>query len=296
MIEVSSDFVGYKLNDYEISLSWRDTMNYAAAVNDNNPWYLDDERQSGIIAPPMYSTALTWPILKDIRQNIPEGMLPSDALMRLVHHIEAIEFHQPIKPGSRLKIGGKVAAVIPHRSGTLVVFRLDAFNSEMELVFTEHIGALLRGVPCKDKGRGQDALPKHPSWPGENRILWETKVGIHQLQTYIYDGCTGIHFPIHTSRRFARGVGLPGIILQGTATMAFALKEIINREADGNPSCLKSTYCKFTSPVKPGTNITIQLKGRKKQSMLMHLFFEVLNDEGGRAIKNGYACLHDNIT
>ncbi|UCG04133.1 MAG: MaoC family dehydratase N-terminal domain-containing protein [Candidatus Heimdallarchaeota archaeon] len=34
-------------------------MNYAAAIDDNNEFYFDDERKDGIVAPPMFAVATT---------------------------------------------------------------------------------------------------------------------------------------------------------------------------------------------------------------------------------------------
>ena len=93
--------------------------------------------------------------------------------------------------------------------------------------------------------------------------LWERRIPIDAMRPYLYDGCTGIFFAIHTSRRFARQVGLPGIILQGTATLAYGVREMINREAGADPLRLKTVSCRFTGMVFPGTSICVQLLSRK---------------------------------
>ena len=49
---ISSKLVGTRLKAYHTDISWRHTMNYAAAVGDNNPCYFDDERDQGILVPP----------------------------------------------------------------------------------------------------------------------------------------------------------------------------------------------------------------------------------------------------
>lgn len=41
-------------------IGWRQTTNYAAATHDMNPRYLDDEREGGIMAPPMFAVTLGW--------------------------------------------------------------------------------------------------------------------------------------------------------------------------------------------------------------------------------------------
>lgn len=49
-------------------------------------------------------------------------------------------------------------------------------------------------------------------------------------------------------------MGLPGIIHQGTATLAYAARELVNREARGNPALLKALACRFTGMVRPGSD------------------------------------------
>ena len=214
-----------------------------------------------------------------------------EILVTQVHHTEALEFHRPLRPGDRLTVKGQVAAILPHRAGTRVVMRFDALDQAGGAVFTEHIGALMRGVKCADDGSCPNRLPEG-SLPEEGaEPLWESRVSIDPLRPHIYDGCTDIVFPIHTSRAFARQVGLPGNILQGTATLAFAVREIINREAAGDPLPLKSVFCRFTGMVVPGTVIRVQLVAKSEERDATNLHFVVLNQEGQKAISNGYAVL-----
>jgi acyl dehydratase len=289
-MELSSRFVGTPLKDFHTEITWRQTMNFAAAVDDNNDSYVDDEREGGVIAPPMFSVAVTWRILDRIWEYIEAKDFPMEVLMTQVHHTEALEFHRPLRPGDRLTVKGQVAAILPHRAGTRVVMRFDALDQAGEPVFTEHIGALMRGVQCADDGSCANPLPEGPLCE-ERAPLWESRISIDPLRPHIYDGCTDIVFPIHTSRAFARQVGLPGNILQGTATLSYAVREIINREAGGNPLTLKSVLCRFTGMVFPGTVIRVQLVGKSVKQDGTDLHFIVLNQEGQKAISDGYAFL-----
>jgi len=290
-MEVSSKFVGARLKDYTTEITWRDTMNYAAAIGDNNPYYLDDERTEGVIAPPMFSVAVTWQISERIWDYIEVQDFPKEIMFTLVHYTEHLKFYRPIRPGDELSIKGKIAAILPHKAGTHIVIRFDAFDKEGKPVFTEHIGGMLRGVECTDEGRGEEDLPEVPRYAGDNIPVWESVVPIEPLASFIYDGCTRIIFPIHTSVKFAHQVGLPGRILQGTATLAYAVRELINKEADGHPFELKSAYCRFTGIVLPGTDIKVQLIKKDNIGGGTALFFVVLNAEGKKAISDGYARL-----
>ena len=300
-MEISSRFVGTPLKEQRAEVTWRDTTNYAAAVDDANPHYLDDERPEGLIAPPMFAVAITWRTLSRIHEYLEDHDFPLHLLATQVHYTEHLNFHRPIQPGDTLTIGGKIAAILPHRAGTLVVIRSDAIDEGGEPVFTEHAGTLLRGVRCTDEGAGSEDLPPIPPAlraapplpTGPVPIPWEAVIPVEPLRPYVYDGCAGISFPIHTSPQFAHGVGLPGTILQGTATLAFAARELVNREAGGKPARLAALYGRFTSMVLPGTEIRVQLTGRQQQKDGTALHYVVLNGEGRRAINDGYALLEE---
>jgi len=290
-MELGSHIVGTELKEYRKEVNWRETMNYAAAVGDDNPCYFDDERTDGVIAHPMFCVAVTWPVTEKLEEFMSSGLLPPEISATKVHYTEHIEFHHPVKPGDILTVKGKIAAVMPHRAGTHTVIRYDASDQSGLPVFTEHIGALMRNVKCADAGRGGESLPSVPECSLKDRPVWETKVMIDPMRPFIYDGCTNIFFPIHTSKQFAKMVGLPDIILQGTATLAYAVKELINREASKDPLCLKSLSCRFTGMVIPGTEIKIQLLNKLIQENRTELYFTVANSEGRRAISSGYALI-----
>jgi acyl dehydratase len=284
LMEISSSFIGTLLKPFKKTVTLRDTMNYAAGVFDTNPCYFDDERPGGVIAPPMFAVRLTWPVIGNIRDYIEDENFPGDLLMTIVHYTEHIRFSGPIRPGDELEIKGEIAAIIPRNTGTYIVLRLTASDNKGNHVFTEHIGGMLRGVTCTDEGRGAENLPLFPG-VDESAPVWKKTVRTDPLAAHIYDGCADIHFPIHTSPGFAHLVGLPGIILQGTATLAYAVREITNAEASGDPSRIDTIACKFKGMVTPGTDINIRLLHRNGEG---GFFFDVLNDKGKQAIGNGY--------
>ncbi len=288
-MQIDPAIVGTLLKEYQCAVGWRQSMNYAAAVQDRNPWYFDDERAGGTLAPPMQAVALTWPIFERLPEFLPEYGFPLEALRTQVHHSEHLVFHRPLKPGDALTIRGHIAAILPHRAGTQAVIRLDACDAAGAPVFTEYNGGLLRGVTCGGAGQGGPDIPIVPRARPEASAVWQAPVPIDPLAPFVYDGCTDIYFPIHTSVQFARAVGLPDIILQGTATLALAAREIVNREAGGDPRCLKALGCRFSAMVLPGETITVQLNERRIDPGGRDLFFAVLNATGGRVVNHGYA-------
>lgn len=288
-MEISSKFVGVSLKEHRTVIDWRHTMNYAAAVDDNNPHYFDDERESGIVAPPMYSVAVTWPILEKLWQYIDVDDFPLEILRTQVHYTEYLEFHALLKPGDEIRVHGSIIAILPTRAGTYLVIRFQAMNAEGRAMFTEYVGGMMRGVACVDGGAGAESLPQIPSPPKTATPLWEKTIPVEPLRPYIYDGCTNITFPIHTSRKFAHEVGLPDILLQGTAALAFAARELTNRNGNGDPGRLQALACRFTGMIFPGAEIKIQLLHSQERKKHQDLFFRILGDRGQSVINQGYA-------
>ncbi|HOD27924.1 MAG TPA: MaoC/PaaZ C-terminal domain-containing protein [Syntrophales bacterium] len=290
-MDIDSRFVGSPLKPLDARITWRQTTNYAAALDDANPRYLDDSLPGGLVAPPMFAVAVTWPISERIREFIETPDFPFEILATQVHYTEHLALHRPVKPGDRLTVRGRVAAILPHKAGTLMVLRYEAQDEEGHPVFTEHIGGMMRGVRCTDAGAGDETLPVPPVAAGSEAPLWEAPVAIPRSAPFVYDGCTNIHFPIHTSVTFARQVGLPDIIHQGTATLALGVREITDREAAGDPGRVGAIACRFTGMVIPGSEIRVRLLERRSDGDRTHLFFSILNAEGKRAVRDGVVTL-----
>lgn len=287
-MKISSAFTGSLLREHRVTVQWRDTMNYAAAVRDDNPLFFDDEGPAGIIAPPMFCVALTWPVSENLGQNIQATDFPEECLSTMVHYTEHLQFHRPVVPGDRLVINGKIAAIRTHWTGTHIILRFEAKDEQGQPVFTEHIGGILRGVECEGKSAHSCEVPefrRRKKWsePAE----WKSFVDVDPFQTFIYDGCADMFFPIHTSVKFARSVGLSGIIVQGTATLAMAVREITNGFADTDPRRIRTIACRFTDMVLPGSRITIEAAEDEKKDGLKPVHFFVKNENGKRAVSDG---------
>ncbi len=291
MLEISSSIVGLKFKPYHTQVQWRHTTNYAASVGDANEWYLDDTKEEGIIAPPIFAAAITWPLVERINEY-PEWPYPPDLLRTLVHYSEHLQFKRPIRPGDRLSIHGEIAAVLPHRAGVYLVLKFRAVSQSGETVFTEHTGGILRGVKCADVGRGGEGLPKFAPLAIPENPIWAISIPIPRELPYLYDGCTNIVSPIHTSPQFARTAGLPDIILQGTATLALAVRELVRREGDGDPRRVAQLVANFGAMVIPGSSVELRLLARQSIGEFIELSFDVLNQKSEGAVRRARLLLN----
>lgn len=286
-MELSTDFVGTLLKPYQTKITGRQTANYASAVQDGNPVYYDDREKRGIAAHPMFPVSVSWPVLSRLDRYIDSKEFPMDVLLTQVHYSEHLLIHRLIRPGDALTLTGCLIALLPHRAGTHAIIAIEARDDKGGPVFTEYTGAMLRGVDCGQGGQAR-AVPRVPKAGKTKSSAWTSDIHIDSLQPYVYDGCTNIDFPIHTSPKFARDVGLPGIILQGSATLAYAVREIVNKEAGMDPSRIEQIACNFTGMVMPDTRIRVYCTKKKSYPDHIDLFFCVRNGEDQKAIRNGY--------
>lgn len=287
-LTIDSQLVGIPWKKAYKHIGWRQTTNYAAATHDMNPMYIDDEREEGIMAPPMFAVTLGWPIGRNIRDYI-DVPYDQEALNRDVHYTEYIEFHQPMRPGENgldLEIQPVISAMISQRAGTNVIYKYEVRGKDGTLYHTEYNGTMLRGVECIDGGRGDPPYVPSPEHP--DQILWEKTFHVDPEQTYLYDAATDIVFAIHTSPKYAHSVDLPNILVTGTYTIAVGVREMINQELGGHAEKVKAIHAKLTAMVFPDSDITVQLIDKKISNGFVELHYRILNDNGAVALSKGY--------
>lgn len=293
-MKISSDLIETSLKTFQTTVNWRDMMNYAAGIGDNNPVYFNDELEEGIVAMPMYAVATSWKLVENLSEYIDADNFPLEVFFTLVHYSEHLKIHRLIKNGDKLTFNGKISSILPHRAGTHIILELNVTDQHKKPVFTEYHGGMLRGVECIGPACGEKNIPLIHKFntQNDNEIqIWNHPIQIHPLSPYIYDACSKIHFPIHTSQQFAKQMGLPGIILQGTASLAYTLKEIVNIEAQGNPFKVREIACKFTKMISPGDTLSCVLFQREIDDTGTHLRFEVYRSDKQKALSDGYVRL-----
>jgi len=289
-MEIDTKSVGKQSRPCDVSLSPRLAMNYAAALGDDNPWYFHDDRPEGIFAPPMMAVALTWPLSAAFETYWDDVGIPLEAQARQVHYNESVSWVRPMRPDENLTIRGTVQAIRPHPSGTLIALRYEATDRQNAPVFAEYITGLLRGVCISGDGKGEGDLPNAgPARSQEEGEQWIESIQIDPLAAHLYDGCTDIVFPIHTSRAFAQQVGLPAPIYHGTAMLGLAVKEILNREGGADPRRLCNVYAGFRGMVFPGTTVKLRVTRALQEPGMKTVHFEVETPDGNLAIRE--ACL-----
>jgi hypothetical protein len=282
---VRASAVGARFGERTVHVTPRMMLAYSAAIGATCPATFDDANSGAFMAPPQFCVSLEWPTVSDSGIHALLGMTPQESLQTL-HVGQDSFFHQPIVSGQHLKIHGTVMEVRATQSGAISVSKLEIRDlGTGEPVVSSWTTALMRGVAVEGENQ---CLGQAPGVSGECSNEPEAMdIPVARELPHIYSECSGIWNPIHTERKVALSVGLPDIILHGTATWALAGREIIRLYADNDPRRLLRLAGRFGAVIIPGTTVTLEhgLSGPSDNTII----FNVRNSEGDRAIADGIA-------
>jgi acyl dehydratase len=258
---------------------------YAAAIGETGNPTFDDANSASFVATPQFCVCLEWPVVSDENARALLGTTERDWHSTL-HVGQDSFFHQPVRAGQRLRIEGTLMEVRAVKAGALTVCKVETvLDTTGAPVTTTWTTALMRGVTVEGDSRSMGNAPG-PAGTGFAET-GTVRIPIARELPHLYAECSDIHNPIHTERAVALAVGLPDIILQGTASWALAGREIIRRFAGGDPGSLRRLAGRFTGMIIPGGNMTLEYGLASDAERCVR--FRVLNDEGITVLKDGLA-------
>jgi acyl dehydratase len=108
-------------------------------------------------------------------------------------------------------------------------------------------------------GNGRIAPPPAPASAGPRLLSWHVRVPRSLPERYA--DASGDDNPIHTDDSAARRAGLPGVVLQGMATLHLAATGLTDRLFDGDETRWTEVRTRFSHPVLPGDDIEFTAHG-----------------------------------
>ncbi len=279
---LNRDLIGkeYPAGTYEVTEDA--IIKYAMATNDDNLWYTYPRREGGIVAPPIFG--VVWNHL-ELGKPLFDPDLNVNLLM-LLHGEQDMYFKKIVKPGDKITTVSSVHHIEDKGSGEILVIKLLSKNQNGEEVLETYGTMFIRGSGSGKKKEEKKEEKKEPKL-GEPVFVQEVKV--KKYQPYIYAEASGDHNPIHVDPNTAKMAGLPGVILQGLCTMAFAHNAIINNYFGEDPAKFKRLKSRFSKPVFPGDTLKVVAWEIEKNDSVAKLYYEVYNQKCQKVITDGIA-------
>ena len=278
---LNKEFIGREYPPTSATVTLEALQTYARACNDDNPRYFDPAAPGGIVAPPMFGVAVTW---MSVVGAVGDPGLGAD-LLRLLHAEQDMEFIAPLRPGDEITTVARIASIEARPGGEAMTLELNARNRADAPVLRTLFGILIRAARRDRAAAGRAERPVSP--PGAPMLTVEQT--IDRDQTFRYAEASGDRNPIHVDENVAKMAGLPGIVVHGLCTMAFASKVMIDGLCGGDPVQLKRLRVQFSRPVFPGQSITTRVWASGERAGRRAYAFETYNPEGMAVIRGGIA-------
>jgi acyl dehydratase len=253
---------------------------YAKATNDPFPSHL-----GGTIAPPVFAVV---PALSDMAETTMFAV-PDELMLRILHGEQDFRLRRSIVPGETLKVRSKVIGIHGKSSGVVVTTIGETRDEKDELVSEQYFVGFFKG----------GNWPHEAGTPAPEHIFDEAlrarpadfvvEQKFDEDQTFRYAEPAGDPMPIHLDDDIAKQMGLPGIIMHGFCTLAFASHALLSEVSPDNPQRLKRLAARFATPGRPGQVMTTSFWNTGKNEGRDVFKFESANNDGQILIKDGLA-------
>ena len=224
---------------------------------------------------PVFAIVPAWNTIAPASEAVASG----DVRRFVVHYEHDMLLHRPLEAGMRVVSRATPVAVLPRPNGTSLVIKTETRDEDGELVNEQYVTEFFRGVQA-DEGVGERA-PDHRLQTDGDPVA-ELTYPVAGDQTARYAAASGDDFAIHLDDGFARGVGLPGRIVHGLCTMAFAGRAVLEAAAIEDPRAVKRIAVRFSAPLFPGESLTTRV-----WKFDGAFGFESVNPQGAAVLKDG---------
>ena len=239
-MNLSAEIVGTSAGPLEQLVDARWIMAYSAGLGETEARYYDTAAKGGPAVHPLFPVCYEWPASNAIR-DLP-ALKPIAGL--LVHAQHELTIHRPVRTGETVRTSARIVAAEPRSPGAFVVYRFETRGSSDELMTTTDFGTLYRGVRL-DRRAGEAV--KDPAPLGAS-LQPMGKIEVSATAAHVYTECARIWNPIHTDIAYARAAGLPGIILHGTATLAYSISTLLGK-LRLQDTAVRRVVCRFAGMV-----------------------------------------------
>jgi acyl dehydratase len=278
---LNREFIGREYPPLATTVTIEALQNYARACNDDNSRYFEASAPGGVIAPPMFGVVVTW---MSVVGAVGDPGLGAD-LLRLLHAEQDMEFLAPLRPGDEITTVARVGSIEARPGGEAMTLALDSHDRAGAPVLRTLFGIFIRAARRDRSAAGRTERPVSPS--GDPILTVEQT--IDRDQTFRYAEASGDRNPIHVDENVAKMAGLPGIVVHGLCTMAFASRVMIDKLCGGDPVRLKRLRVQFSRPVFPGQSIMTKVWPDGEHVSRRTYAFETCNAEGMAVIRGGIA-------
>ncbi|MHA2206293.1 MAG: MaoC/PaaZ C-terminal domain-containing protein [Candidatus Thorarchaeota archaeon] len=281
-VKLNRDYIGKEYTCGPYHIEPESIRKYALATNENNPRYIDPASRDGLVPSPIFPVVFLPDLLSQLVEDA-EGMNLN--ILRAVHAEQEMSWYESLHPGDKLDISAEIVDMKQYGVNDLLDLKI-LYKRDKSIVLEMGYRLMVRGKKKSDDSKSRKSLEE----PEKGNILAERTIVVTEDQGERYAEASGDLNPIHVNEEVAKSVGLPGTILHGLCTMAFASQTIVDEILDGNPSRMKNMRVRFSKPVfmKDALTTTVFDAGTSESGNRI-IRFETRNADGDPVLTRGVA-------
>ena len=222
---------------------------YAEATDDGAP-----AARQGRVAPPVFAIVPVWEAIAPASRAVAS----EDARRRVVHYAQDLILHRPLEAGMRVVSVAVPVALLEHPKGAQVVIRTETRLEDGDLVNEQYVTEFFRDV-FAEASSGERPPDHRLAEDAKDDPVAEISYAVAEDQTDRYAAASGDRFEIHLDDAAARAVGLPGRIVHGLCTMAFAGRAVLEAAGVEEPAAVRRLAVRFSAPLFPGGTLTTRV-------------------------------------
>ena len=246
---------------------------YARAINEDNPCFLDASRPGGVVAPPLFGVVIA---ARAVAQAVGDRELDIDFPYAL-HGEQDMEFLAPLRAGDEISTSARIEAIEAKETGETLTVRLELRSAVGEPVQRHRFVLFVRARTGKSAREREKGAPRGGSSAGSPTAVVVQRMDLDQARRYAE--ASGDRTPIHLDESVAKKAGLPGVIVHGLCTLAFASKAATDSLCAGDPRRLRRVGVRFARPVRPGQELTTRFSEAGRENGSRVFVFDMRNSE-----------------
>jgi acyl dehydratase len=271
------DKLGVASDPFEFEVDRDKIVAYAEATNDEIA-----QHAKGEYASPVFAIVPAFGAL----MGSSAGVIPGELIMRVLHGEQDFRYHGVVKPDTTLVTEVTPVGIHTRSSGVTVTSKAETRDKDSgELLVEQYLTAFVRGADAEVHEGEEPPAHSLDATVKESEPLAEVAQTFDADQTFRYSEASGDPMPIHLDEDIAKAAGLPGIIIHGLCTMAFASRAVIETVCPEDPSRLKRLAVRFSKIVQPGQTITTRIWETGEGTYA----FETVSEDGKVVITDGLA-------
>ena len=225
---------------------------------------------------PVFAIVPAWETIAPASRSVAS----EETRKRVVHYEHDIVLHRPLEPGVTVVSCATPVALLPRPNGTSLVIHIETREEDGTPVNEQYVTEFFRGIVAEES-IGERA-PDHRLDEAGGDPFAEVAYRVSEDQPARYAAASGDDFAIHLDDDFARAVGLPGRIVHGLCTMAFAARAVLEVAEVDDPRQVRRVAVRFSAPLFPGDTVTTRVWRTDGG-----YGFESLGSDGAPVLKDG---------